>query len=402
MPKQGQSVETCIITQWYKNKGDKVEKGDLLFAYETDKAAFEEESPVSGILLEIFFNEGDEVPVLENVAMIGQEGESIADLGNSDKSGEPEKPVVKEEQTEDERVRISPRAKALARDKNIDIASLKGSGPNGRIIVRDVEKSKAQSPTPGYTRPERPEERVRPDSPVSGDDFEVVQASNIRKIIARNMEASLQNSAQLTHHLSADARKILKIRKKIKQAADEGSLSNITLNDIVCYSVVRALKKEPEINAHFLGDTIRKFKKVHLGIAVDTDRGLMVPVLKNADDFSLEGLSVRLKELVNQCKAGKIDPELLASEQGSFTVSNLGYYGIELFTPVLNLPQGGILGVNTIQYQPRDLGEGTIGFVPVIGLSLTYDHRLIDGASASRFLKTIKDVIENFENDLFN
>ncbi|MGC9341892.1 MAG: dihydrolipoamide acetyltransferase family protein [Bacteroidales bacterium] len=412
MPRQGQSVETCIITQWFKQKGEKVEEGDLLFAYETDKAAFEEEAKVSGILLDVFFEEGDEVPVLTNVAVIGMKGESTGEFKPGTATEEkPEKMQEKAENgpkdtvrsdkafqhvegsPEEDRIKISPRARAMARDMNINPSEIKGSGPNGRIIVRDIESYPGKSTIPS-------------EAPLSEKDYsgysEKVEGttdkaiSNIRRIIADNMQASLRNSAQLTHHMSADARKILALRKDIKQRMETDRLENITLNDMVCFAVVQVLRKFPYMNAQFLGDKIREFRKVNLGMAVDTERGLMVPVLMNADDYSLSGLSGKLKTLANDCKTGKIDPELLKSSKGSFTISNLGGYGIEMFTPVLNIPQVGILGVNTINYQPRDLGDGGIGLIPVIGLSLTYDHRAVDGAPASAFLKELAGFIADF------
>jgi pyruvate dehydrogenase E2 component (dihydrolipoamide acetyltransferase) len=197
--------------------------------------------------------------------------------------------------------------------------------------------------------------------------------------------------------MSADARKILEYRAKIKLKADAGEIPNITLNDLVCFGVIKALKKMPEINAHFLGDQIRIFRKVHLGVAIDTERGLMVPALRNADEMSIEELSVNLRELADSCRKGNVDPELLASTAASFTVSNLGALGVEMFTPVINLPQAGILGINTIIHRPADIGNGIIGFVPYLGLSLTYDHRALDGAPASVFLGEVKQQIENLE-----
>jgi pyruvate dehydrogenase E2 component (dihydrolipoamide acetyltransferase) len=412
MPKQGQSVETCIITEWYKKKGEKVETGDLLFSYETDKASFDEEAKSSGILLEIFFNEGDEVPVLSNVGVIGKEGENVeafrSDTVDEDRKPDAEteheaaskdRPEVKEVGSSKEKIGkiiISPRARAMVKDKSVNPEKVQGTGPNGRIIVRDVisylEKTKTvETPL---------EKTAATDYSAYQGDFPgttLVPLTNIRRIIAENMQASLQNSAQLTHHLSADARKILELRSNIKERMGSENLENITLNDMICYAVIQTLRSHPQINAHFLGTQIREFEKVHLGIAVDTERGLMVPVLKNADDYGLNGLASRLKKLANDRRTGKIDPELLPSVQGSFTVSNLGAYGIEMFTPVLNIPQAGILGVNTITHQPRDIGNGTIAFIPVIGLSLTYDHRAIDGAPASAFLKDLKDYIEKFQ-----
>jgi pyruvate dehydrogenase E2 component (dihydrolipoamide acetyltransferase) len=166
---------------------------------------------------------------------------------------------------------------------------------------------------------------------------------------------------------------------------------------MVCWCAIRALEKFPEANSHFLGETIKTFHKVHLGLAVDTPRGLMVPAVKNADEMDLRQLSRELKSVAEACRKGNINPELIQSTSASFTVSNLGNYGVEMFTPVINLPQAGILGVCTIINRPADLGNNTFGFVPYIGLSLTYDHRAIDGGPATTFLKEIKEQIEKFE-----
>jgi pyruvate dehydrogenase E2 component (dihydrolipoamide acetyltransferase) len=432
MPKQGQSVETCIITEWNKKKGDTIKEGEVLFSYETDKASFEETAPASGTLLDIFYEDGDEVPVLSNVAVIGDPGESIDEFkeDSTSESTRDEKtetqPETEQTSTEEpkkqaqtdtnDRPKISPRARKKADELNLDYQHAEGSGPKGRILERDVEKLAASGYQTTYLGKEKMEEEAlaaqKSGTGIGGralaheltttpqymeDDSKLVKTSNMRKIIAQNMHASLQNSAQLTHHTSADARNILAFRKYIKKGAEEGSITNITLNDIICYAVIRALKKQPGINAHFLGDEIRIFNKVHLGMAVDTERGLMVPALPNADDYNLEGLSARLKALADSCKTGNIDPELLKSTAASFTVSNLGAYGVEMFTPVINLPQSGILGINTIIQRPGDVGGGLIGFIPYLGLSLTYDHRALDGAPASLFLKTVKDEIEQFD-----
>jgi len=419
MPRQGQSVETCIITLWHKSVGEKVTEGDLLFSYETDKAAFDEEARVSGVLLDTFYNEGDEVPVLENIAVIGNEGESTESFkpggAKTEKQSEatvkePEKPSKETPAAEPEeasgRQRISPLARKLSRELGIDISGMAGSGPNGRIIKADIEAAKADNktakPTTSETTPSTSAPRVQ--QPVTSfaveqtGAYKVEKISNMRKIIATKMHESLQNSAQLTHHLSADARSLLALRKKFKAEKAEGKLNeDITINDLVCFAVTRALKKHPVMNAHFQGDTLKIFNKVHLGLAVDTPRGLMVPALPNADDYNLEGLATRLKKMATECKDGTINPDLLASTSASFTISNLGAFGIEMFTPVLNIPQTGILGVNTITHRPADLGDGTIGFVPHIGLSLTYDHRAVDGAPASAFLREIKMEIEKLD-----
>jgi pyruvate dehydrogenase E2 component (dihydrolipoamide acetyltransferase) len=400
MPKQGQSVETCIITKWYKRPGDKVTTSDLLFSYETDKAAFELESPGDGILLDIFFDEGAEVPVLINVGVIGQPGEPTAPYmpGSTNEPKEqklPEKEdkvltgaVVPASQATnpDPRIRISPRARKMAEGKGLGFSDLQGSGPNGRIVISDIEKA-LSGKAPVKKRAAKP-----------GAEFTEQPLSNVRRIIAKAMHSSLQNSAQLTHHMSADVRRILGARKRIKDGIASGKEKyDITITDMICWCVIRALEKFPEANSHFLGDSIKTFHKVHLGIAVDTQRGLMVPTVKDAGEMDLRTLSRALKSVADACRKGNIDPELIKSTSASFTISNLGNYGVEMFTPVLNLPQAGILGVCTIVHRPADLGNNTFGFVPYIGLSLTYDHRAIDGGPATLFLKEIKEQIEKFE-----
>ncbi len=413
MPRQGQSVESCIMGQWHKSVGEEVKKGDLLFSYETDKASFEEEAETDGILLAIFFEEGDEVPVLTNVAVIGSKGESTAEFapggGKPVSSDEEEKPEEKteeiptviefdiEEQEQEKRIRISPLAKNMALETGVDISRIKGSGPRGRIIARDIEAAEKSvqeavaAPVP-VSKPEIRKSQIIQ----TGDDFEIKSISNIRKLIANAMHQSLQNSAQLTHHLSADARQILKLRKKYKEAFKDGTLSqNVTINDLVCYATIRALEKYPQANTHFLGDKMKWFSKVHLGLAVDTERGLMVPSLQNADDLSLTGLSYQLQQLASQARSGSVNPDLLSPEAASFTISNLGNYGVEIFTPVINLPQTAILGVCTITPRPKEIEDGVYAFVPMIGLSLTYNHQSLDGGEATRFLAEIKNQIES-------
>ena len=402
MPRQGQSVETCIITKWFRQKGDTVKSGDLLFSYETDKAAFDVESPADGTILEIFYSDGAEVPVLVNVALIGNAGEKIEPLipPLSEEPGKPENiqgspetiisaaPALKSEtanETGELKMRISPRAKRYADKNGLNYYDIQGSGPNGRIVCGDIEK--AISPSAVNITEVK----------VQAGEFTEQPITNVRKLIARTMHASLQNSAQLTHHMSADVRNILEARRRIKEGLKNGSeKQDITLNDIICLCVIRAIKKFPEINAHFLEDRIKVFNKVHLGIAVDTPRGLMVPAVKYADDMDLPALSRELKSAAEACKKGNINPELIKSTAASFTVSNLGNYGVEMFTPVVNLPQSAILGVCTIINRPADLGNNTFGFVPYIGLSLTYDHRAIDGGPATLFLREIKEQIEKF------
>ena len=393
MPKQGQSVETCIITKWFKKKGDKISIGDILFSYETDKAAFDLESTMEGILLDIYFEEGAEVPVLADVAIIGNPEEAIEESPSFKDSkasiaSTPSKAVkavnaVKDADTVS-KIRISPRARHLAESKGLNINNIKGSGPNVIIITIDIYNAVSG-------------DLFVPNNIQKTAEYTEKPLSNVRKLIAKAMHSSLQNSAQLTHHMSADVRSLLEARQRIKrnQTSDK-SQQDITLNDMVCWCVIQALLKFPEANSHFLDDHINTFNKVHLGLAVDTPRGLMVPSVKNSDEMDLVKLSKELKSIAESCKKGSINPELIQSTSATFTVSNLGNYGVEMFTPVINLPQVAILGVCTIINRPADTGNNIFGFVPYMGLSLTYDHRAIDGGPATLFLKEIKDQIEAF------
>jgi len=430
MPRQGQSVESCIFSEWYKKPGDKVSKGELLFSYETDKAAFEQEAPADGILLAAFAKEGDEIPVLSVIGVIGQAGESIKEfIGSSGvettqetvsvsqeiKAQKIQEPSYTSEAIPVGETKISPRARNLANQEHVEFAFIQGSGPEGRIIERDIQSAIQSQPkaTPlaksiaahdHVTLPAKgsgiggkvlaADVRFKPSEPLAND-YTDKKISNIRKIIAQNMYESLANTAQLTLHTSADARKILSIRKALKEKMAKGYTYNITINDMVSLATIRALLKNPDINIHFMPESIRYFSNVHLGFAVDTPRGLMVPTVKNANHLTIEGLSVTMKRLAESCQKGSVDPESLKG--ATFTITNLGGFGIEMFTPVLNPPQAGILGVNTISPQPADLGDGVFGFIPKIGLSLTFDHRALDGAPAARFLQSVVEEVEKFE-----
>ena len=440
MPKQGQSVESCIVSEFKKKVGDTVKVGDILFGYETDKATFEEDSKFEGVVLACFFKDGDEIPCLTNVMVIGQPGESFAEFDPN--AGQPaaEAPAAAAAAPVAETPQaaaapetpaaavvagapVSPRARTLAEEKGVDPARVAGPGPHGRVIARDVEAAAAaQGTLTGLAKAKMADGGLaspgtgsglagavkgsdlkvwkanHTDIAGEGEEFEVVKMSNMRKLIAKSMYNSLQNSAQLTHMLGADARKVQALRKKAKKALEEGKLDvNITINDFVCYAVIKALKKFPNLNSHCLGDAMRLFKSVNLGCAVDTERGLMVPAVPHADELSIVGLSKQLKKVADDSKKGSINPDLLSPEAASFTVSNLGGFGVEWFTPIINVPQSAILGVGTIVPRPKDLGGGVYAFVPYMGLSLTYDHRAVDGGEATRFLKQVATEIENLE-----
>ncbi len=432
LPRQGQSVESCIISSWHVGEGESVDEGQVLCEVETDKASFEVEATASGTLLKRYFAENDDVPVLTTLAMIGDPGEAVPDSppsgGAASGGPTPAAPPATAPQASDqestaapqasdqasgstdEKLRISPRARQYAERLGVDPATLTGSGPGGRIIVRDVEAaSKGAGAAVGTTGAAR-----APASAASAGEYpgpsEEVALRGVRKITAERMLSSLQHTAQLTLNRTADARGLMALRKRIKaralKAAATGAPTgaetrgSITVNDMVLFAVSRALQAHPEMNAHLDTGRLRRFSAVHLGFAVDTDRGLYVPTIRNADSLSLQKLSEEARRLGGLCQEGKAGPEELVP--ATFTVTNLGALGIESFTPVLNPPQIGILGVSAIVPAPRMRAEGGnadggIEWVPSIGLSLTIDHQGIDGAPAARFLKTLAEYIADFD-----
>lgn len=428
MPKAGISVESCIITQWQKEPGDAVAVGDILFSYETDKASFECESTEAGTLLARFFENGDEVPVLVNVCAIGSPGEDVSALRPGGAPAEPEEvkaiqpqadaPVVQQPavqaQSADGFVKISPRARHLAESHGVDVRMAAASGPYGRVVEKDVRAlmasgSAATSAAYGGVGAAEPgaytgtgiggrisvgDLSAPAAAPVAdADGYIDVAFSNIRKVIAASMTQSLATIPQLTHNFSFNAAEIMAYRKKLKEA--DSDASGITLGDMVMYAVSRMLPKYPQLNAHMVGEsTLRQFEDVHLGFACDTERGLMVPVVRSANRKSLLEISREVKALAKQAHTGSLSPDAMTG--GTFTVSNLGALAVESFTPVINPPQTGILGVDTIVERPYYGKKGKVKLYPAMGLSLTYDHRAIDGAPASRFVKELCGMLEQF------
>lgn len=434
MPNVGISVESCILTEWHKKKGDTVNEGDVLFTYETDKTTTDEKATASGTLIEVFFEEGEEIPVMTNIAVIGNPGESTAEFAPAG-AAEEEAPAAAEEKAAPAAapvaaatpaapvaapegfVKASPRAKAFAKKSGVDYRYAAPTGAEGRITEADVRAMIANGPTPTYAAQGAFDGAAGTGiggkfsvgdigaaaaAPAAAAAVEAAPAyvdekmSGIRRAIAKNMLNSLATTAQLTNTTSFDAGEIMGFRKKLKAGAEALGLPNITLNDIIIYAVSRVLAK-PEhslLNAHLLeGDILRKFNGVHIGIAVDTERGLMVPTIMNADKKSLAEISAEAKELAKAAQSGSISPDKLKG--ASFTISNLGSFGIENFTPVINPPQTGILGVNTIMTRVKQV-NGELKPYNAMALSLTYDHRAVDGAPASKFLKDLCASLENF------
>ncbi len=425
MPRQGQSVESCIITEWAKKKGDTVAVGDVLFSYETDKSSFDEKSEVAGTLLEVFAADGDDVPCLEVVCIIGEAGEDISALIPKKEEAAAPAPAAEAPKAEaapaaeapkaeaapaaaltatkaaGDVLRISPRAKKLALTAGADLSKVTATGPMGRIIERDVNALLDAGKTTTIEAVERflageivveeaEEAAVAAPAAKATGGYTDVKITNIRKVIAKSMHASLSNMAQLTLNASFDATEVMAFRKNLKASGEALGMGNITINDIVLYAVAKTLKNHKDLNAHWLDDVVRIFDNVNLGIAVDTERGLMVPTLMAAETMSLSELSVNAKSIIKETQGGAISPDKLSG--GTFTVTNLGSLGVESFTPVINPPQVAILGVCAITQRVKADGST----YPAMGLSLTFDHRALDGAPAARFLKELCANLEHF------
>ena len=455
MPKQGNTVESVIIVDWKKQVGDAVAIDDVLCEVETDKATMEVPSTVEGTLLATLFAAGDEVPVMETIAWIGAAGEAVPGGEGRGARGEDEtrgegrgargeevtahvaaQSPISPSPVSNLQSPVSPRARHLAERKGVDAVALTGTGPGGRVIERDVQAAVTTQPklTPvakamvaegGFAVPAQgsgpggrvtsrdllkegetkregekesgvapaqaaPEPAPRP-SPLAP---EIIPVKGVRKVIAERMLQSLQTTAQLTLNASADARALQALRKRLKESPDALGLRGITINDLVLFAVARTLPAFPSLNALFTGAEIHQYHSVHLGVAVDTPKGLMVPVARDADSLTLRQLSAEAKRLATACVESKITPDELTG--GTFTVTNLGAFGVESFTPVLNPPQVGILGVAGIQLKPVDVG-GSVQFVPHIGLSLTINHQVVDGAPAARFLQALGQAIASID-----
>ena len=438
MPQLGNSVESCIIVEWMIAEGDTVAVDQTLASIETDKSTMEVPSTAEGTVLKLLWEEGDEVPVKDPLIIVGDPGEDISGLvpggesasESAEATAAPEQGAAAPEQAApafaNERATgaVSPRARALAASSGVDASAIaEGSGPHGRVIERDVAAAIAAGPTltsaaraAGVSATEgsgiggrvsvadanRAPEANAPaavSAPAPAADFPGASTSSplkgVRKVVAKRMMESLTTTAQLTLNTSANAAGILALRKKVKNADEALGLNRITLNDLVCFAVSRTLLKYPVFNAHLEDGVLTEFEQVHLGFACDTPRGLLVPVIRSAQSLGLKAFSDEAKRLAGAAIDGTLSPDYLGG--GTFTVSNIGSFGIETFTPVINLPQTAILGVGAITPRPALASDGTIGVQQRLNLSLTIDHQVIDGADGARFLRDLVGAIENID-----
>ena len=394
LPRLGQGMEAGTIVRWLKSEGDTVEKGEPLYELDTDKVTQEVEADSSGVLLKILAGEGEEIEVGKRIAVIGEEGEDVsaeaeAEVevdedeqveGSSGAAREGEREEGREAAKEEERaasetaradgrIKASPLARRIARERGIELASLTGTGPEGRIVAEDVERA--------ATAPAHATVGAAP------LEAEIVPLTSLRKTIARRLTEAWQAPAfQIS--MSADMTRAQELRERLR---DQG----VTVTDVLTKLSAIALLRHREVNAQFADDELRIFPSAHIGLAVATERGLIVPVQRDVERKSLVQIASERKEIVHRTREGKLSQEDL--EGGTFTISNLGMYGVEIFTAVLNPPQAAILAVGAIEERPV-VEHGDFVARPLIAMTLTCDHRAVDGAKAAEFLRELKMLLE--------
>ena len=401
MPRLSDTMEEGTVASWFKKVGDEVEEGEILAEIETDKATMEFESFYSGTLLHIGLNEGDSAKVDSLLAIIGPSGTDISQYLNGSvkiESEDIQKEELKIEQkaeskiTEDkdsfeksivninsERIFISPLAKKLANDKNIDISTIQGSGENGRIIKSDIEN---------YKEPLL-QTKAQPTMSTSDiQEYSEVNHSQMRKVIAKRLSESKFSAPHYYLNVELDMSETIAFRKQCNTIPD----TKISFNDIIIKACAVALRNNPSVNSQWFDDRIRYNNYVNIGVAVGVDDGLIVPVLKNADKMSVAEISTTVKEMAGLARDKKLTPEMM---QGStFTISNLGMFGIESFTSIINPPNSVILSVGAIIQKPV-VKDGEIVVGNTMKLTLACDHRVVDGLTGSKFLQALKPLIEN-------
>ena len=427
-PKLGNTVEECLIAKWLKAKGDAVSSGETIAEIETDKATFELPAPVGGTLLDTFFPEGALVPVFTVICVIGEPGENVEALrpkaaGPAAGAPETERSIagdrsltVAARSVHPSRDRegavaaaaspvaselvLSPRARRFAEEHGFHPERVTGSGPGGRVLEEDLRRLYYGTPRTSFAARKRMEEGAEARGEGSGPAGMILsedlgpaptRMSGIREKIARRMRESLASTAQYTLNASAGAAGLLALRARIKTTP---GAPDININDMVVFCAIKSLLEFPDLNAELIDGKIYRHARVNIGFACDTPRGLMVPVVRDAEKLPAADLAARMRALTAAAVQGNIALDDLAG--ATFTVSNLGGLGIESFTPLLNPPQVGILGVDAIGVRPVRR-EGGIEFIDVIGFSLTCDHQAVDGAPGARFLQVLKRNIENVE-----
>ena len=391
MPKFGLTMTEGTIQQWFKSEGDAIKTGEALFEVETEKVLYEVEAPADGTVAKLLYAVEAVVGVGLPIAIIAEAGEDIAEIAAQYAEAaapavpaavapEPAPvaasaaPAAPEEKRG--RVPVTPAARKLAKEHSIDLALVTGTGPRGRITREDVQKiihSGGQTAPPVAVAPAA--------APAATQD---IPLRGMRKVIAERMHQSLQGSAQLTISTEVDVTQLIDRRQEVRQDF------NVTYTDFIVQACAHALKQHPRMNASLEGNTIHVHTQIHVGLAVALDEGLIVPVVRDTDKKSLRDIAAEAKTLAEKARASQLKLEEVSG--GTFTVSNLGMYGVDAFTPIINAPQSGILGVGRIVEKPV-IYRGEITRRSMMVLSLTFDHRVIDGAPAGAFLQTVADLL---------
>ena len=383
LPRLGQGMESGTVTKWLKNEGDSVEKGEPLYEIDTDKVTQEVESDFAGVLLKIALSEG-EAPVGQTIAWIGEPGEEVA--APAEPAAEPRPETVSDTTVSDTpvaappapaasngRIKASPLARRLARERGIDLAGLTGTGPEGRIVAKDVEGAEA-----------------RPAAPVAATAGEVerIGLTNIRKTIARRLTAAWQAPVfQLT--VSVD---MTRANELVARARELNPDVRITVTDLLAKVCAQALMRHRDVNVQYTEDALLRFPTANVGIAVAAPQGLVVPVLRSVECLSLAEVAAARGDVVGRARDNKLTTQDL--EDGTFTISNLGMFGIEQFVAVLNPPQAAILAVGAAVDTPV-ARNGAVEIRPMLAMTLTVDHRAVDGAEGADFLRTVKQFVED-------
>jgi pyruvate dehydrogenase E2 component (dihydrolipoyllysine-residue acetyltransferase) len=407
LPRLGQGMESGTIVRWLKSEGDQVEKGEPLYELDTEKVTQEVEADSSGVLLKILAGEGKEIEVGKAIAVIGEEGEDVPDAepeakeekdetevaeGEDQEEAEPEEdrePAAAEAKAEPEpaaapaeanggRVKASPLARRIARERGIDLRSLRGTGPEGRIVAEDVERAEAA-----------PAAAAAASAAAPAGEVEVIPLTGMRKTIARRMTEAWEAPAfQIT--MTADMSAAIRLREGLVARMAEGD-AKPTYSDILTKVCAVALMRHRAVNALFAGDEIHLQPTANVGMAVAVPNGLLVPVLRSCETKTIPQLAAERADLVQRTREGKLKQEDL--EGGTFTISNLGMFGVERFVAVLNPPQAAILAVGAIE-ERAVVRDGELAARPVMEMTLSCDHRSVDGATASEFLRTVKQFLE--------
>jgi len=419
VPPLGQTVDTVILITWYRSEGEFVTEGEPLFAIETDKAALDVEAPASGVLRQVSAKPNDEVDVLTPIALIAALDEVLENPQSSTVS-EPT-PALNQTGTDkwnrkdDSRVFISPRAKRLTDEHNIQLTALQATGPEGAIIERDVQmylnSLPEATPIPHKTAAEANLDSQKLTSTLTdrktvkadgkhttketktvsiatevNEAVEIIPLRGIRAIIAKRMLESTNTTAPVTLMSETDATMLVELRQHLSEDGVK-----VSYNDLLLCVLARALRDHPQLNSSLDGEVIKIWQRIHIGLAIDTDKGLLVPVMRDVDRKRLSEIAEETQSFIERAKAGQCIPEELTG--GTFTLTNLGMYGIDTFTPIIKLPECAILGVGRIKTRPVVI-EDKIVARQTVWLSLTFDHRLVDGAPAARFLQRVVQLIE--------